>query len=154
MKSSLSFFQGLVLTCLIGILTLGLLFLSNANKIQKINKAEFFYKMDHDFFISDSGSNGLIKAMGNKTPILIKNGGRFDDYDIDDYLAYFEMIKNYMDDDIVSEKYVYNSYSFYIIQAYQNKEIHEYIESWRKESNDSTYYRNFEIMAKRFIEKH
>lgn len=108
--------------------------------------------MDHDFFISDS-SKALIRAIGNKTPIFKINGGNFDAYNVDDYLAFFEMLKNYWDDGIISEKYLYNMYSYYIIEAYRNKEIQNYIESFRKETNDTTYYKNFENLAIRFIEK-
>jgi predicted choloylglycine hydrolase len=112
-----------------------------------------FYKITHDFFISDSTNKGLIKALGDGTPIFKENGGKYDVYNVDDYLSHFDLLKNYLDEGIVPEKDIYDSYSYYIVQAYQNKEIWEYVTGLRRDYKDSTFYANVELLAKRFIEE-
>lgn len=152
MKVSLTFFQALVLSCLIGLLTISLLFLSDLNKSRRVMEADLFYKMTHDFFRLDSANRKLIISLGEGTPIFTENGGPYDAFDVDDYLAHFEILKNYMDEGIFSEKKVYTTYSYYIVQAYQNKEVWDYVLWLRNETKDSSYYRNFELLANKFIE--
>ena len=151
MKINLSTFQVLFLICLFGLLIVGYFILYDIDKIQKEKKAELFYRMYNEFFIKNPTNKGLIRALGNNEPILQKNNGQFDEYDIDDYLGHFELLKNYLDEGLAPEKDIYDSYSYYIIQAYQNKEIWGYVKSLRKETNDSTYYRNVEFLAKQFL---
>ena len=123
MKSNISLFQSLVLTCLIGIFILLFRFLADVNKIEKVNEAGFFYKMQNDFFILDSNNRGLIRALGENQPILKQNGGKYDEYIIDDYLSHFDLLKVFLDEGLVPEKEIYETYNYYIVQAYQNKEI-------------------------------
>ncbi len=152
MKATISFFQAMLLSILIGILIVVLFFLSDINKIRKTNSAELLYNMTNTFFVTDTISKGIIKALGDQSPVLQENGGKFDYYDVDNYLAHFELLKNYLDEGIISEKNIYTMYSYYIVQAYKNKEIWEYVKYWREYDKDSTYYANVEFLAKRFIE--
>ena len=148
---NISFFKTLISFCLISITVLAYFVYSNFYKIQRVKQAELYYSIYHDFFFKTPVNQMLIRDLGDTIPLLKTNGGRFDLYNFDDYLGYFELLKNYMDEGIAPEKSIYDTYSYYIIQAYQNKEIWGYVTDLRKQTNDTTYYKGTETLAKRFM---
>ena len=120
------------------------------HKANRQSQAALSYRMYDDFFLQNSTTMGIVRAIENDSSILVKNGGEYEECDIDDYLDHFELLKNQIDDGIQPEKNVYSMYGYYIVRAKKNKEIWGYVVDIRKRSNDSTFYRSFEYLANRF----
>ncbi len=155
MYNRLSLTHILLIFSLIFFLIIGSIIAWELNKIQKQNEAELYYRLYNDFFITNPTYRGMIRIIDNTDhpPLLTENGGKYEDWDVDDYLGHFELLKNFMDDGLMPEKSIYDSYSYYIIQAYENKEIWKYVEDLRKDTGDSTYYQATEYLAKRFLKE-
>lgn len=151
MKQKISLYQGMKLIFLAFTIVIGFYIYDTIHRMQRQTQAELFYKMYDDFFIKNESNRQLIRDLGEGKPLLKENGGKYDVYNFDDYLGYFEMIKNYLDEGLEPERDIYDTYSYYIVQAYQNKEIWGYVKSLRVETKDSTYYHGFEQLANRFI---
>lgn len=87
-----------------------------------------------------------------QTPILQSNKCRWIDKDINNYLGVFELLSDYLDAGSLNKRDVFDYYSEYVLEAYDNKDIQKYIADTRKKGNDDAYFEKFEKMAKQFKE--
>jgi hypothetical protein len=71
------------------------------------------------------------------------------DFDIDEYLGYFELLGGLVKRRAVNFEDVYDAFGYYIEKAWKHKGIQKYIEGEREESSDM--YEQFEYLSRRII---
>ena len=115
-------------------------------------KSEFSRVVNNDFFSGTNTDTCILRIIEENLPILTKSGGKYNEYDLDDYLAKFEAIKNYLDAGSLNLRDVYNNYAHFAEVAYQCPEINKFIHETRTHYSDSGYYANFEKFARQMLE--
>ena len=135
------------------VLILGItLIYTELHKQNMIEKSKFVYTIIKDF--ENNSIDTAIANDINSAKILLKeNGGKWSDYDLDQYLGFYELMYDYMDANSLNERDVYDNFSNDIDAAYKNKEIKTYITDLRTQTKDNAYYIKFEILALRFARK-
>ncbi len=114
--------------------------------------ADFLLKFNRDFFDNEK-NNKIIPVIEENKKLLTYVGGMFTEYDLDDYLGYYELMSWYEKKGIIDFELIDETFGHYISLAWQNNEIKEYIEKLRKESKDPRYYKSFEELAIRIIDR-
>lgn len=112
--------------------------------------ADFLFRFNREFFANTTNQNIIIAIEENKK-ILKINTGEFTEYEIDDYLGYYELIAWYEKKGLIDYELIDEMFGHYISLAWQNKEIQNYINELRKSTNDLRYYKPFENLAIRII---
>jgi hypothetical protein len=113
--------------------------------------ADFLLKFNRDFF-NNEVTRKIIPLIEENRPILKRNSGIFSEYDLDDYLGYYELMSWYEEKGIIDFDLIDETFGHYISLAWQNKEIKEYIDELRETTKDQRYYKPFENLANRIIE--
>jgi len=116
-----------------------------------IERSKFSHELSESFN-RDRIDSAIEGEIGTGVPLLIKNGGRWRENDINYYLGYFELLSDYIDAGSLNMRDVFDNYSEDVLIAYTNPEIQQYIADLRKEGKDGSYYIKFERMAKMFQE--
>ena len=114
-------------------------------------QATLLYKLQDDFFFKNEKLYKLLRTVEQDKPILIANGGEYTEFDMDDYLGFFELLEKYNEDNTLSFYLIDNQFSYCIIHAYNNAEIKDYIDRLRKDTKSNDAYSGFEKLAKRSI---
>jgi hypothetical protein len=127
--------------------------ISYQNYISQRNQqqASLFYKLQNDFFYDNQKFPAMKRCIEEDKPVLENNGGAFDEYDLDDYLGFFELISQYIDDNVLPIDWVNSNFGYYIEKAYKSPEIKEYISHLRQHLMLQDAYSGFETMAQKFI---
>jgi hypothetical protein len=112
------------------------------------SKADFLFRFNRDFFYDNKTIQKIIKTIDAKKPLFKENGGQFDEYQIDDYLGYFELMQLYLDKKLIAFNLVDQMFGYYIARAWENNEIKTYVTNLRKDMKDPRYYEPFEKLAK------
>ena len=120
--------------------------LHNNNAIQKSR----FVNDLNIYFENHRLDSAIENDIYTRKPLLIKNKGRWDDKDINNYLGFFELLGDYQEAGALNERDVFDFYSGYILESYENKDIQQYISDTRKEGKSDEYFIKFEQMAKRY----
>ncbi len=81
---------------------------------------------------------GIINALISEEPILQKNGGRYSEDDLNNYLALFNWIAAANESGVLSDDMVYNLHSDLLLNSYENPEVGGYIKQIRDINPD--YY--------------
>ncbi len=98
-----------------------------------------------------SGKNRQIHiTIKRNKPLLIKNGGKFSNEDLDLYLDDITSIIDAADRDLITQDDIYNWFEDYFIGIDNNKEIKKYLSDIRKAVRDS--YSGLEETIKELIE--
>jgi hypothetical protein len=113
--------------------------------------ADFLLKFNRDFF-NNEVTRKIIPLIEENRPTLKRNSGIFSEYDLDDYLGYYELMSWYEEKGIIDFDLIDETFGHYISLAWQNKEIKEYIDELRETTKDQRYYKPFENLANRIIE--
>ncbi len=114
--------------------------------------ADFLLKFNRDFFDNEINKK-IIPAIEENEILLKKTGGEFTEYQLDDYLGYYELMSQYEKKGIVDFELIDEMFGHYISLAWQNNEIKEYIEELRKNTKDPRYYKPFEELAIKIIDR-
>lgn len=114
--------------------------------------ADFLLKFNREFFANDTNQS-MITAIEENEGILTANNGNFSDYQLDDYLGYYELMSWYAKRGLLDYELIDEMFGHYISMAWQNQEIQNYITELRTSTNDPRYYKPFEELAKRIIKK-
>ena len=132
---------------------------SQLNKMNQQAKADFLYRFNRDFFLDNETNRIIIKAIENNKKLLSKNS-KIDEFAIDDYLGYFDLMKQYIDKKMMTFKDVDITFGHYIASAWENEEIKKYITDLRKKFNDTRYYKedaryykDFETIANKILKE-
>jgi hypothetical protein len=136
----------------IATVALAIIAYSQLNALREQANADFLLKFNRDFFDNETNKK-IIPAIEENENLLEKTGGEFTEYQIDDYLGYYELMSWYEKKGIIDFELIDETFGHYISLAWQNKEIKEYIQELRKETKDPRYYKPFEDLANRVIEK-
>jgi hypothetical protein len=116
------------------------------------SKADFLFRFENNFFQDDIAQEMMVVIDENES-LLKKNGGKFTGYDLDNYIGYFESLGRYEKDGIIDFEFIDDIFGHYISQAWENKEIRDYVDWLRKDMKDPRYYEFFQELARRVIEK-
>lgn len=123
---------------------------------QKQSKGNLLFNLNEAFF-SKRENREIIKSVEEKQDIFGARPSRkfieiIDEYDLDYYLGYFELMSNFEEFKILDLEYIDSIFGHYIENAYKNQEIKNYIEELRKKY-DKEYFGSFEILAQKIIKK-
>ena len=120
------------------------------NALRDQANADFILKFNRGFF-DNNITKKIIPIIEEKTPLLKENGGSLSDYDLDDFLGYFELMSKFEKNGIIDLELIDETFGHYISLSWQNEEISKYIDELRKDTKDNRYYEQFENLAKRII---
>ncbi len=136
------------------VIILLLIILIRDNKATKIQEqASLFYKIQDDFFFKNTQLIKVLRLVQDDSPVLEKNGGEFSEYELDDYLGFFELLNKYVNEGIVPLDWVYNQFGYYIVHAYNNMEVKNYIYELKNEDASLfNVFSGFEILAEKCIQ--
>jgi hypothetical protein len=112
--------------------------------------ADFLFRFNRDFFHNKTNQS-IIIAIEEKNNLI--SNGKFTEYDIDDYLGYYELMAWYEKKGLIDFDLIDEMFGHYISLAWQNKEIKEYINKLRSDTSDPRYYEPFEKLAIRIIKR-
>lgn len=148
------------ITVLIGSLTVaatiaGVVFsLVEIQDLRKANANVMSLNLTHDIYTDTHYKNNprLIKLIDKGEPILIENGGKYEEEDLDNLLSQWDLIARLNQEGTMPFDVIYSQFSFHIVQAYENQEIQDYLKKIREENNDPALYADFEWLAKWLIE--
>jgi hypothetical protein len=149
-KNAESRFSNLLLLFIFFVVAIGatLIYLE-IHQHNMIQKSKFSFELIKSFE-ADRVDSGMAEDMDDTVPISIANKGHWNDSQIDHYLSFFELLKNYVDAGSLNVRDVFDYYSDNILEAYHNRDIQSYIHKTRAMTKDSAYYERFEAMAKQF----
>ena len=116
---------------------------------KKQAQASFILDLNRDFLMNDRLYR-MRKDIESKIPSLVVNGGAFTVQDIDDYIGTFETMSDFMDRGVLDKDIIDNNFGAFIVDAYKNKEIYNYIIQLRKDLKSEDYYAGFEKFANEF----
>jgi hypothetical protein len=102
--------------------------------------------LDFNNELSSDINSEIVTVIEESQPIFIKNGGRFNSTDIDNYLTTYELINNVYEAGLMTGDMLYNAFSYEIVRTYDNKEIQNYLFEIRQE--DELFFAGFERLAK------
>ena len=85
-------------------------------------------------------------AIVGRKPILEKNGGKFSEDDLEEYLNLWEGLNDIYVKGLINKEMFYNSYSYDIGKAYENAEVQTFVKESQREAPD--FYTGFENLAK------
>ncbi len=114
--------------------------------------ADFVLKFNREFFDKETNQK-IITLIEEKRNLLKQNDGDFSDYQLDDYLGYFELMSWYEKKGIIDFELIDEMFGHYISLAWQNEEIKKYIDELRDSTKDPRYYKPFEDLAVKIIQK-
>jgi hypothetical protein len=119
--------------------------------IQQAN-ADFLLRFNSEFF-NKSINQEIITAIEEEKKILKQNHGKFTPYQLDDFLGNYELMSHYLGRGLLDFEFIDEMFGHYISLTWQNKEIENYITELRNETKDSRYYKPFEDLALKIIER-
>lgn len=85
-------------------------------------------------------------SIASRKPILKKNGGKFNEDDLEEYLDLWEGLNDLYIKDLISKEMFYNSYSYDIGKAHENPEVQAFVKESQREAPD--FYTGFENLAR------
>jgi len=120
--------------------------------LEKQANADFLLKFNREFFGSKTNQKIIISLEEGKT-ILNIHGGSFSEYQLDDFLGYYELMARFMKDGLLDFDIIDDMFGHYISLSWRNGEMQEYINALRNETRDFRYYRPFQELAEKIILK-
>ena len=117
--------------------------------LRKQSQGSFIMDLNRDFFFDDRLYK-VRKAVEQDRPLFLVNGGEFSIQDIDDYIGMFETMSGFIERDIIDSDLIDENFGYYIDDAFDNKEIQNYIVELRKIPGNEELYTGFEKLAKSF----
>ncbi len=135
-------------TIIIAGITVGLfgLFLtwSELRSVRLNQSAELVLRVDE---VLETPTNlKLMAIIESSKPILKKDGGEFEEWELDAYLGAYETLYNLYANDLITGDMLYSAFSYSIVQAYQNNEIKEYIGNIQEKNPE--VFAGFQDLAK------
>lgn len=122
---------------------------AQVNDAENIASSGLMFSLVKDF--RAGASSGLIYAIAtDQVPLLYKNGGKFSDEQLDNYLIEYELLAQAYDQKLITKDMISVAFSYDIERAYQNKEVMTFINETRKDNNDNSIYEGFISLAELF----
>ncbi|MBI3812110.1 MAG: hypothetical protein HY283_07885 [Nitrospirae bacterium] len=123
--------------------------LSDLKTAKYDRSTQLLVMFDQEFY---SGSNQTVThALEHEGPLLKKNGGRITEEQLGDYLDVMESLSDVYHRGVIDKKMFADWEGRYIEEAYNNKEVREYI--FEQQKDDLETYTHFEAVAKQFIKE-
>ncbi len=132
------------------ILIVGLyLTITQINDLRKVSAGQIVLDINRDIYSNERYQTNfqIIKLIEQNKPILIKNGGKFQDQDLDNVLGEWDAIARLNQSGVIPFELAYAQFSYDMIKTYKNQEIKEYISSVRRDANDNHIFTDFEWLA-------
>ena len=118
--------------------------------LKKQAHADFLLTLNREFFDNPINKD-IIMAIEDGYSIF--KYGRFTEYQIDDYLGYYELMAKLEKEGLLTFETIDDMFGHYIALAWKNEEIQVYIKKLREDTRDPRYYEPFESLAGRLIDK-
>ncbi len=119
----------------------------------KQSNANFLLTFNREFY-GNGVNQSIIIAIEENRNILKENGGDHTMYQLDDYLGYYELMSMFWKKTLIDFDTIDEMFGHYMSKAWRNKEINKYIIDTRgQEGGDARYYKPFEELAVKVIEK-
>jgi hypothetical protein len=100
------------------------------------------FQLSNEF--RDRESSSLVYAIAIKqNPLLVKNGGKFTDEQVDNYLIKYELLYNAYQNKLISYNDLDTAFGFDIEMTAGNSEVKKFISDVRSEYNDHQIYMGF-----------
>lgn len=98
---------------------------------QGVANRDYIYNFSRTFFDNPKYRDVSValeeKYLYNKGPIMLANGGKFTDYQVDDYLTHLTELYLFGDEGFISFDLLNYQFGYYVCITYNNQEIQEYI---------------------------
>jgi len=111
---------------------------------QEISMNSTKYSADIMLYLDNelnSGNNrGIQKAIEHQDPLMQDKGGAYNQDDLERYLDLIETLNDFYYSDLITERMVCVNFSVLVDDAYDNKEVANYIQEIRKTDGDNTIY--------------
>jgi hypothetical protein len=120
------------------------------DEFKKTAQGNFLLNLNRDFFLNERLYK-LRKAIESNKPIFETKGGHFTEQDIDDYIGFFYLMSHLIDEKILNKDLIEENFCDFAEEAYENKEIKDYISNLRKKHLGS--YERFEEFVKQCSEE-
>jgi hypothetical protein len=86
-------------------------------------------------------------AIQTPSKLLEKNGGKFTERQLEDYLGQYDTLYYLYAQGLINEQMTYNLFAFDVALAHQNQEVQDYLQKVRTEAKDVTLYVGFDKLA-------
>ena len=106
--------------------------------------ADFIFKFNEQ--LNKAPLARLRLAIVGRKPILKKNGGKFSEDDLEEYLDLWEGLNDIYVKGLINKEMFYNSYSYDIGKAYENAEVQTFVKESQREAPD--FYTGFENLGR------
>ncbi len=113
----------------------------------RASQGAIILQANKDFFFNERMYK-VRKAIESKNPIFESKGGQCSDQDVEDYIGYFDTLYGFMESKILDVKMTDDNFGSYVIEAYKNDEIRDYISGLRRGADEEELYIGFENWAK------
>lgn len=152
MKQSKIAFISLILTSISTVCSIaGVYLIFNAagslQETKSTNQGNFILTLNRDFYTNDKLTN-IRTALEENDKLLVENGGKFSDVEMDGYLGFFDTLARLLDKNILDYNLIDESYGYYIKETYDNKEIKDYI-AWVDQKYGKDVYQGFKKLGKK-----
>lgn len=143
--------ESIFATIQIVILVVGLyLTITQISDLRKVNAGQITLDITRDIYSDERYVTNpqIIKLIEQNKTILIRNGGKFQDQDLDNILGEWDTVARLNQVGVLPDDLVYAQFSFDMVKAYKNKEIQDYIKMIREQAGDDLIFADFEWLAK------
>lgn len=131
-------------TLLIGIATMAVtLYIARSQSNDELKKESATLMLQFYNGFRDRDNSPLVYAVAINKPLLVQNGGKFTEEQLDNYLVKYEILYNAYANNLISEDDLNTAFGFDIEKASKNAEIQTFISNVRKENNDPGLYNGF-----------
>jgi len=138
-----------ILITALGVIITALISIRQSVSSARSYEADVILRIHDNFFLREINVR-IRRVIERNKPILKENNGFAEYEDLDDYLGFIELLAIFIKKKLVTKETVDDMFGHYIVDAWENKEVHNYVEETRKEENDSDYYSGLERLAKEF----
>ncbi len=114
---------------------------------RKASQGTLLLQLNKDFFFDDRMYR-IRKAIEDEKPVFEGKGGQSTEQDIDDYIGFFDLMRDFEEKGIIDSELVGDNFDVYVCEAYENQEIQEYLAKVKKDLG-SDVNGNFEEWGKK-----
>ena len=123
-----------------------------AERLQAIERAKLVHDLTQRFFSQYPRARQAIDLGTFRILPSPESGPEIQSQELEDYLGFFEDLSASVDQGVLTLNQVYDGFSHYILKAYRNKKIRDYVGTVRKEEGASDYFVGFYRLAEQLSE--
>jgi hypothetical protein len=131
------------------------LWITTKEMVQEARKTScgtIILQANRDLFFNDRMYK-VRKAIESKKPVFQSKGGKCTEQDVEDYIGYLETLYEFMESGILDAKIADDTFGGFALDAWENKEIQDYITNLRRKIDNQELYQGFEKWGKEKLPK-